>query len=281
MKRAKPFAMETDLCAHFIAAIKDDWTAYAETGGWDILLVRKADGFQIGVQAKMRLNSDVISQAIEDGYCFYAERSGPDCRAVLVPSVDAGSFDKIAGYIGLTIIRAYAPSGYASFRPQLPRINDRREDWFEWAPSKRHALPEYVPDVAAGASAPLQLTSWKIAAIKIAVTLEKRGFLTRADFRHHGIDHRRWLSAGGGWLRLVGGRYVAGHRMPDFRAAHPRVYEEVAADADKWMPQSPLAPCDGSPEGRDRNGLGAKPDSAATRSGGRQINSDIPKFGIP
>jgi hypothetical protein len=90
------------------------------------------------------------------------------------------------------------------------------------------------PNVAAGSPAPIQLTEWKIAAIKIAITLEIRGHLTRADFKHLRIDHRRWLAPGNDWLRAENGKWVR-DRMPNFRAQHPRVYEEIKAEAAKWM----------------------------------------------
>ena len=63
--KSKPFASEADLCAAFLA-----WAArtapgvacYAEWAGWDILLVYP-EGFQLGIQAKLRLNAEVIGQA--------------------------------------------------------------------------------------------------------------------------------------------------------------------------------------------------------------------------
>lgn len=241
--REKPFTNEVALCARFLAAIGDGWTAYPETAGWDILLVRKDDGFQIGIEAKLKLNAEVISQALEEGGSWWVTSPGPDCRAVLVPDSAAGGFHKIAAYIGFTIIQVrHGPAYGRPFSPSLPRPGDRfgGNEWFECAPAQRHKLPEYVPDVAAGASAPRQLTTWKIAAIKIAVTLEKRSFVTRHDFKVIGIDHRRWIAAEYGWLRVDNGRYVAGPRLPDFKAQHPRVWEEIAADADKWMPVLPL-----------------------------------------
>lgn len=139
MKKPKPFATEVALCARFIAAIGPDWTAYPETAGWDILLVRKADGFQIGVQAKLRFGTDVINQAIENGH--RAEHAGPDCRAVLVPWGDAGAFSKICGFIGLTVVRVTAPGANEkhvlhrkTFEPELPseRTSWSARDWFEW-----------------------------------------------------------------------------------------------------------------------------------------------------
>lgn len=273
MKRARktpPFESEVALCAKFIARIGADWTAYPETGGWDILLVRNADGFQIGIQAKLKLNVAVITQAIEDGWSYRATRPGPDCRAVLVPYSDAAGFGRIAGYIGLTIIRVSSDGYGQAFSPGLPRINrDFGEDWFECAPAQRHKLPEYVPDVAAGASAPLRLTTWKIAAIKVSVMLDKRGFVTRHDFKMLGIDYRRWIAVEYGWLKVSHGRYVAGPRLPDFRAQHPRVYDEITADADKWMPIAPpLLARRIEAEGRDLLGSGPKdrePDPSIAR----------------
>lgn len=247
MKTPKPFKTEIDLCNRFLSGIGSDWVPYAETAGWDILLVRKADGFQIGIEAKLKLNLHVISQAIEEGSSYGAMRAGPDCRAVLVPEFEANGFDLIAGYIGFTIIRVSSPDRDIKrygrveiFRPYLPKSKDDTNwcrEWFECAPAKRHALPEYVPDVSAGASAPLQLTSWKIAAIKIAITLEQRGYLTRADFKHHGIDYRRFIAPGYGWLKVENGQYFRGNTFPDFKIQHPRVYDEIAADALKWMPK--------------------------------------------
>lgn len=242
MTRApKPFASEVELCARFIENVGPDWIAYAETAGWDILLVRKADGFQIGIEAKLKLNALVLTQALEEYGSWSVEKPGPDCRAVLVPESEQG-YDRIAAYIGVTVLRVHSPNArYLSrpFYPSLPIIGKGyvggEESWYEWAPAQRHRLPEYVPDVPAGASAPTQLTDWKIGALKIAVTLEKRGYVTRADFKHIQIDHRRWLASGMGWLTVENGRYVKGPYLPNFKAQHPIVYEQIAADADRWM----------------------------------------------
>ena len=251
-KRPKPFATEVDLCARFLSALPDGWTPYAETAGWDILLVRQRDGLQIGIEAKLKFNLHVIDQALEEGGGgWWATQSGPDHRAVLIPDGEAG-IGAIAAYIGLTVIRVRpgadlpkSGSAYHNqpvYRPALPGDPGGAGDflWHEWAPAKRHALPGYVPDVRAGDSAPLQLTDWKIKALKIAATLELRGYVTRHDFAHHHLDHRRWL-APNSWLKWAGDRYVA-DRLPDFRAQHPKVYAEIAATADQWMPAPPAPP---------------------------------------
>jgi hypothetical protein len=245
--KPKPFPTEAALCAAFIAAIGPDWVAYAETENWDILLVRKIDGFQIGIQAKLRFGVDVINQAIEDGWTYKATMPMPDCRAVLVPDAEDKGFGKICDHLGLNVIRVrdlerfgLNPKYNPRFLPYLPRIGDRHSnDWHETATLKRHALPEYVPDVAAGAPSPLQLTDWKIKAIKLAVTLEMRKHLTRRDFAHHRVDHRRWVTQG--WLKVVDGRFVK-DAFPNFKKMHPVNYKQIRADAPKWLPKTLLEP---------------------------------------
>ncbi|TAI67610.1 hypothetical protein [Bradyrhizobium sp. Leo170] len=252
-KAAKPFETEADLCKRFISALPEGWTPYNEHAGWDILLVRNADGFQIGIEAKLRFGTDVINQCLEEYGAYDADRMGPDCRAVLVPYDAPGGFGLICAYIGLTIIRVRSqqqtdalPRFYRPevFEPGLPgdKHGINQKHWYEWAPAHRHRLPDYVPDVVAGSPSPVQLTDWKIAAIKIAIILEKRGFLIRADFKHVNIDHRRWLPSGNGWLVLDGGVYRASRGFPDFKVQHPRVYGEIAADYDKWKPADPVGP---------------------------------------
>lgn len=244
--KPKPFETEVALCAAFIDQVdKRIWTSYAETGGWDILLARKSDGFQIGIEAKLTLNIDVINQAIEQHSGWMAVKAGPDCRAVLVPG-GTGKLGHICDYLGLVVIVMQSATEYSKprFSPRLPEKPDQwsgSDDWHEWCPTKRHKLPEYVPDVAAGASAPLQLTDWKIKAIKLAVILEKRGYVTREDFKHLSLDHRRWIAEG--WLLLPPkvkegpNGYVAGG-MPNLKKQHPRVYVEIAAKYETWRPKA-------------------------------------------
>jgi hypothetical protein len=242
----KPFATEAAMCADFIAALPADWVSYNETAGWDLLLVRKPDGFQIGVQAKLRFNPEVIAQAIDKDSWYHRAHVGPDCRAVLVPTVNP-ALAAIARHLLITPIIVIPPAERipydAVFRPALPRIKGgdswaRIGDWEDLCPDERHQLPEYVPDVVAGASAPVQLSVWKIKALKIAVILETRGYVTRADFKALSIDAGRWCNF---WLRR-GERFtewVAGPDMPDFKKQHPLVYAQIFAERAKWMPPAP------------------------------------------
>lgn len=235
-KSGPKFATEADLCAAFIAALPADWTPYAETAGWDILLVHKT-GVQIGIQAKLAFNTHVLHQAAEEHYNW---KFGPDFRAVLVP--DTGGLAWIAARLGITVIHPLAdhwPKERFRFVPQLPGESIHSppyEEWFDQLPIERHTLPEYVPDVPAGASAPVQLTDWKIKALKIAVILNERGYVTRTDFKALKLDHRRFVDQG--WIVVSEGGWVKGKFWPGFEAQHPKVIEQIRADAPKWMPEA-------------------------------------------
>ena len=241
-KKAAP-GSEAALCNDFIAlATKDKtWAAYGETGGWDILLVRKADGFQIGIEAKLALNNKVVTQALPHRWWHYAD-TGPDCRAVLVPEgTKAVGLETICGWLGLTVItlRAPAPRGvwYAPFDPQLPTVDERWDGdahWHEWCPVNRVPLPDYLPDVATGVAAPVQLTAWKVKAIKLAIVLESRP-VTRRDFKALHLDPSRWTDRHTGWLVPTSQGYVRSGAMPDFKVQHPVVYEQIKADAGTWL----------------------------------------------
>lgn len=254
------FENEAALCAAFISRVPDGWTAYPETAGYDILLVRQVDGAQIGVEAKMTLNAKVLLQAAEGLYSGRGREYGsPDFRAALVPHGAAGAdMASIARYLGITVIEVtseaareeeerafaerYGVDSYTSkspwFAPELPmpRRYEWREVWADHCPAERCKVPAYVPDVTAGASGPSQLSEWKIKAIKICIILERRGFVTIADFKHVGIDRKRWLDMR--WLAHTGdrGRYITGDSVLNLRAAHPVNYGQIEADFDKWRP---------------------------------------------
>lgn len=245
MKRTAPakFESEAAMCARFLAALPDGWVSFNETAGWDILLVRKADGFQIGIQAKLRLNFDVMRQAMDHWHRYTQHKAGPDCRAVMVPcGVPSGAVG-IAGSLGLSVILV-AAEGKAVFTPKLPGTGESRWGdpvWHEWCPDRRHDLPEYVPDVPAGVPSPQLLNDWKIGALKIAVILDQLGYVTSKEFSAIGISPSRWMQH---WLVPAGKtpppkslqRYVTGARTPDFKSQHPTIYEQIKADKDKWWP---------------------------------------------
>lgn len=252
MKRAVPkFASEAEMCALFIGVATGlnpppewngkrypkptGWIAYPETAGWDFLLVRERDGFQIGFEAKLRLNDHVIMQAIERSHSPCAP--GPDCRAVLVPHGTGNALhETVCRQLGVQIV-TIDEKGYTT--PQVPRQDVDEWDtyadtWPQMLPAVRCPLPEVVPDCRAGTPSPLTLTPWKIKAIKITCILERRGWLCRQDFKHIGINHRLFVSSK--WVVTVDGAYRRGPHWPDFRRQHPRNFDEIDALWDEWKP---------------------------------------------
>lgn len=237
---SKPYACEADLCADFIGCIGKGWTAYPETAGWDVLLVRD-DGVQIGIEAKLRLNTKVLLQACDTHSKW--DGIGPDFTGALIPDRAASSeMRALAKLLGVTVIELRASLEYRRLHDRIyPRLPRRGDDgpwgWEPKCPTQRCPLPGYVPDVVAGASAPVQLTPWKIAALRLAILLERRGFVTRADFKRVGIDPSRWIRGPYAWLQPEpDGRGFVARAMPPFREQHPRVWGEIAADFAKWAP---------------------------------------------
>lgn len=247
MKREPKFTSEAELCAAFLLWAQGEggrrgcgvetpaWTPYAETADWDILLVG-ADGTQIGIQAKQRFNMKVLQQTLPDGTYGGWRDSGPDYRAILIPERDEGA-RAVCGALGITV---FAPHGYCGrgeggnlihqFAPGLDMENFG--GWHYWSPRKRCELPDFVPDVAAGASGPVQLTKWKVQALRLIARLEIRGHITRQDFRDLGIDSRRWMGPQG-WLQSDAarpGEFTRGDAL-DFDRQHPQVYAQVLEEA--------------------------------------------------
>lgn len=261
------FVNEAELCKTFIEDLPKDWTAYPETSGFDIVIVR-SDGFQIGVQAKMAMNAKVISQSLCERPSSACD-PGPDCRAVLIPEYcNIADWLPITSYVGVTIItcrKKVVPYSFPKtrYRPFLPEQSDtlpwyQSRMWHDDFPLERLKLPDYIPDVVAGAPAPTRLTDWKVRALRITVILEMAGSVTRADFKDMQIDPRRWTTPGQRWLVKEGNGFIKGPYYPDFRKQHPSVFEQIKADREKWMPKRVLEVVnerERETKGRDAGGI--------------------------
>ena len=102
--------------------------------------------------------------------------------------------------------------------------------WHDWNPAKRCTLPEFVPTVACGVPSPIQLTPWKIGALRVLAELELDGYVTAKSVRAHGVDARRFC-ASDGWLESLGGGRWGRGKIPAFDAQHPEAYAEILAQA--------------------------------------------------
>lgn len=232
------FPTESALCDEFAALARVfGYRVFPECSGWDLLLVDSSTGLQIGVQAKLKANPEVLLQAIRSTNGI---KRGPDVHAVLVAdNFHSASWCSIARELRLLVI---AGTDWVYWKPMLRHYGDPRNarpvefpirEMIELADRWEHSEREWTPDfevhgMSGGASGPRQLTPWKIAAVKLCRTLRTRGYLTRGDFVRAHISIQRWVYAPKPWLRSERHgkqfRYVAtGHPLPD------ELYPEVAA----------------------------------------------------
>ncbi len=217
------------------------WTIYPETAGWDLLLVHHEHGYQVGIEAKLSLNAKVLAQTLSGTHRYY-RMEGPDYRGVLVPRSKCQlHMTEIARALGIGVIAFEPAEKYVSWQhSHLPEERSYSDGWPNWLPAERCKLPQYVPDVAAGVAAPVQLTDWKIKAIKLMIVLERRGHVTRRDMKALAISPTRWCDNWHGLLDAAPARgvYVRGKRTPDLRAQHPINYAQIEADFETWAEEA-------------------------------------------
>lgn len=234
------FTSEKELVDAYLTTIdRTAWTVYPETGDFDVLLSRKCDGFQVGIEAKLSLNMKVVLQAADLAVQPRAVmQPGPDCRAVLVPwqkkRREQTEFAALVKALHLVVVRVSAGEGRPWASCTLPREHSPAEPWPEHFPAQRIALPDYIPDVAAGVAAPTKLTDWKIKAIKIYVLLMARGYLVRKDFARFGISPSTWTQRGWIIASQTRGQWVLGSNIPNFEKQHPENFQQIKDDFAIW-----------------------------------------------
>lgn len=174
------FGNEAELCESLvICARAAGYRVHAECGPWDLLIVCRETGDQLGVQGKLRPSVSVLSQAVTS-----LKGSGPELHAVLVPHATR-EFRKVAALLNIHVF-----SG-VSIEPEQIRYA------FDNAPRWDHKFREWTPDVEivtpAGTPSPRKITPWKIGAVKLCLRAREHGFVTRADLRELELDVRWWL----------------------------------------------------------------------------------------
>lgn len=170
---------------------------------------------------------------------------GPDYLAVLVGSVGgAAGITQLLRRCGVAVIEPqqrlregitlgqwYWPVGPQD-RRSIWRLWGDASAWTDWNPTQRCELPRFVPNVRAGVPSPLQLTPWKVAALRVVVQLEIAGDVSAAEIKRLGCDPSRWCRADTRWLDPAGpGRFVRSDRLPRFELQHPAEYAQLLAEA--------------------------------------------------
>lgn len=191
----RTYETEAQMCEDITAhARQAGFVVYPETGGWDLLLVRH--GIQIGVQAKLKFTHHLVAQALEGIKWLErgrAVRVGPHYRAVACQPAKSivGDARDICRACHLLFLDLNYPPPLWLYREPWTRRNKyvwgkpTPVDWryYRWRPNKRVWLPPAVPDLPAGVPSPSNVGKWQVAATRLQVIHETRGWVTREDAR--------------------------------------------------------------------------------------------------
>lgn len=193
---------EADLCREFSAHAENlGWEVHPEVSGWDLLLQATdavrcsgiAPGDQIGVQAKVRPNLEVIAQTLR--YSSYV--SGPHYRAILVPELVKASrytFPPIAHELRCLLFHKNKWKGWANVLLEVPIHYRLHFDSTCW-------VPPYDNVQGGGHASPTTVSDWKIRAVTFCIQYQSKTF-TAADLRYRNLAYSTFKSAG--WLKEVG-----------------------------------------------------------------------------
>jgi hypothetical protein len=188
------YTSEAELCDEFVDfARAQGFRAYPETGDFDLLLVASDEcpgfkpGDQIGVQAKLRPNVEVLCQSLPRG----GRSNAPHYYLVLVPQA-SDAFESVAEALKITPV--------SGAKVRYPKFSFRQLRWFRNDDGQRCWVPDCeVEGMQGGMSGPRQLTPWKQSAIQLCLRAEAQGFLLGKDFKEKGLSIARWISEG--WLK--------------------------------------------------------------------------------
>lgn len=243
---------EADLCAAFIRDFNaiPGWTCYPETGGYDVLVAHD-DGRQIGVEAKLQLNAKVADQILPCEQWHRWNTPGPDHRLVIVRSITESNagIAKMLRYLGVEVWEPRCGerigTGYSMEKgvefhihsklfydgqvacapedQQYPSKEHRGIALFDWNPSQRIQLPEVPPTTLAGVPSPVQMTPWKMAAIRVLALLRAQGYITAKQIAGQGCAPSTWTQQ---WLARgeVRGQWLETDKTPKLDQQHPELY---------------------------------------------------------
>jgi hypothetical protein len=183
------FKTEKELCDKFSEHMRSyNWIIYPETCGWDLLLARNK--IQVGVQAKLKPNMKVITQALPNKITI---QDGPHYRAVLLANnMKIGyygmnvDFIKLCNHLKILIFvkHRYLDYQWISGIHNRDKINDYANidfRYYRWNTKKLEWLPPYVPEYEAGIPSPKSVTPYKIMLCRLEVLECQKGWICRDD----------------------------------------------------------------------------------------------------
>ncbi len=236
MKKAKLYTDEKELCVDFAEHAKSlGWKVFPETSGCDLLLVA-GDGVktvgvdagdQVGVQAKLKGNLEVLRQSIPGPH----QTSGPAYQAVLIPEVTP-DFEYIARELRILVFKGSTNNGWGPASKKIKGFGTS----LIWVPRDLklyYDAPLWHPDVELwtdpGVSSPKSITPWKVNSVRLCLDAIERGHVTTAHFREARISIKRWID--NKWLKDTGERVGKSKRYVINDATRPPhvLYPEIAA----------------------------------------------------
>jgi hypothetical protein len=252
---------EADLCQEFRVFLESrGFVVYPEVSTWDLVAKRDTtvtsdlkvkdwkhgeffdNNWQLGFQAKLFANVDVLHQSICDA------TRGPELRFILVPRASS-EFIEVARKLGVgVVVRDVITKCWG--RKKTSRSPDGFRFYTNgvvWG-SKPLELPSISTDLVAGGRSPKQLTKWRERALGICRLARTRGWVTSEDFKTSSIDMGRWIQAG--WLVCTGSKTSSKGRPIKIYALAPtnpeigweKISEQLHNHISKPVTKEPNAP---------------------------------------
>lgn len=189
------YGTESDLCQVLMErASMDGWVPYPEIEDWDVVLVR--GGIQVGIQAKLRFNTKVVSQALRGlpGIDENQRRHrGPHYRAIAIPLKKTSADDayRVGRMCRLLVIDMHRSpdlgffAGWRHVTRDPLQWRNARVNWryYRWRPDETLWIPPAVPDIPAGVQSPRTVGRWQIAACWMEMQYRERGYVSLVDAR--------------------------------------------------------------------------------------------------
>ncbi|HEY1033956.1 MAG TPA: hypothetical protein VGE09_03130 [Pseudoxanthomonas sp.] len=263
---------EAELCSIFMHEFSAEpgWTCYPETAGFDIVVAHE-DGRQIGVEAKLQLNAKVADQILPADSWYRYGAEGPDHRLVIVRGITEANAG-IARMLKQMGVMVWAPGLNHRAKPETqfeyeeyayfnvhqklwtaaeaadpPRHEEHGHHWlawFDWNPARRLALPHLPPSLPAGVPAPVRLTPWKQAALRVLARLRVQGHITAKEIVAEGCSPSMWTQR---WLKSgpIRGQWLETELLPAFDKQHPDIYAVALENARTAAAGQPQPPAEG------------------------------------
>lgn len=156
---------EHDLvCLFRDLADRERWEFYPENQAWDFLMQDKLTGTQIGFQAKLKINSNVVEQCLS--LLSKGTIQGPNFGAVLIPfsETQIKSFDKFKKRCLAKKLLIFTE------RDSLQLLSPNWE-WARFRFKEPVWIPPFVPDLPAGVKSPRSVTPFKVGVVLLCAAM--------------------------------------------------------------------------------------------------------------